>query len=402
MAYTDDAVLSKLSALNETHESIATTAQWIMFHRRHANQTVRLWLTKLKDLPSAKRLNMIYLANEVTQQSKARHKEDFLNAFAPFIADATSVAYKGASSDVQNKLRRVADVWRERSIFDKETLHALYEKLEEIDRSRPSSNVGGFGGASFGAAGPPVPPEFAPMVRFHQDIIRGASPMKTALATAHSEYEKLTEPMAPLPALPLQAARLNGLLKVLANAEGAVAESLNKRREMIRSLEHFLALHQAALKEEEEHLKDLSGRRTVIEKKKNEVEATIISSQVNNNQEQGGSGDRTSTEPERPQFEALTPPHHNDAEDFYQGSSSTQNGSHLDVQAVPVQQPTFPTSAPGIEMLSHLASQYHSVPVNVNGSHKKRKLAVDDFPDLGGDDGIDADVQEMLKKEQSA
>jgi regulator of Ty1 transposition protein 103 len=33
MAYTDDAVLSKLSALNESHDSIATTAQWIMFHR---------------------------------------------------------------------------------------------------------------------------------------------------------------------------------------------------------------------------------------------------------------------------------------------------------------------------------------------------------------------------------
>jgi len=33
MAYTDDAVLAKLSALNESHDSIATTAQWIMFHR---------------------------------------------------------------------------------------------------------------------------------------------------------------------------------------------------------------------------------------------------------------------------------------------------------------------------------------------------------------------------------
>ena len=33
MAYTDDAVLAKLSALNESHESIASAAQWIMFHR---------------------------------------------------------------------------------------------------------------------------------------------------------------------------------------------------------------------------------------------------------------------------------------------------------------------------------------------------------------------------------
>jgi hypothetical protein len=31
--------------------------------RRHAAQTVHLWLTKLRDLPSPKRLNMIYLAN---------------------------------------------------------------------------------------------------------------------------------------------------------------------------------------------------------------------------------------------------------------------------------------------------------------------------------------------------
>lgn len=33
MAYTDDGVLNRLSALNESHDSIATAAQWIMFHR---------------------------------------------------------------------------------------------------------------------------------------------------------------------------------------------------------------------------------------------------------------------------------------------------------------------------------------------------------------------------------
>lgn len=90
---------------------------------------------------------MIYLANglssllkqevlteltplaEVTQQSKARHKEDFLHAFSPFIADAASVAYKGASVDVQGKLRRVVDVWRERNIFEKEVLQDLNDRL---------------------------------------------------------------------------------------------------------------------------------------------------------------------------------------------------------------------------------------------------------------------------------
>jgi hypothetical protein len=68
-------------------------------------------------------------STEVTQQSKARHKEDFLNAFSPFVADATSVAYKGAPADVQGKLRRVVDVWRERGIFDKEVMQDLYNRL---------------------------------------------------------------------------------------------------------------------------------------------------------------------------------------------------------------------------------------------------------------------------------
>lgn len=83
MAYNDDAVLARLSALNESHDSIATAAQWIMFHkyeatafsidtlrsnvsfpsRRHADRTVQIWLQKLKESPSTRRLNLIYLAN---------------------------------------------------------------------------------------------------------------------------------------------------------------------------------------------------------------------------------------------------------------------------------------------------------------------------------------------------
>lgn len=83
MAYTDDAVKAKLSALNETQESIVTVAQWVIFHRRYADRTAASWLQRVKDSGSNKRLNLIYLANEVAQQSKARNKDDFINAFEP-------------------------------------------------------------------------------------------------------------------------------------------------------------------------------------------------------------------------------------------------------------------------------------------------------------------------------
>lgn len=49
MAYTDDAVKAKLSALNETQESIVTVAQWVMFHR-YDNNTACVLLEKHTDL----------------------------------------------------------------------------------------------------------------------------------------------------------------------------------------------------------------------------------------------------------------------------------------------------------------------------------------------------------------
>ena len=74
----------------------------ISFGRRHADKTGALWLQRLKDSGTGKRLNLIYLANgtwthakifasnsnaynlsEVAQQSKARKKDDFLIAFSP-------------------------------------------------------------------------------------------------------------------------------------------------------------------------------------------------------------------------------------------------------------------------------------------------------------------------------
>ena len=83
MAYTDDAINAKLSALNETQESIVTVAQWVMFHRRYADRTAASWLQRMKDSGSNKRLNLIYLANEVAQQSRVRRKDDFITAFSP-------------------------------------------------------------------------------------------------------------------------------------------------------------------------------------------------------------------------------------------------------------------------------------------------------------------------------
>lgn len=67
---------------------------------------------------------------EVAQQSKARNKNEFLSAFAPVIAEATATAYRGATNDVQNKLRRVVDVWRQRNVFELPIQEAIETRID--------------------------------------------------------------------------------------------------------------------------------------------------------------------------------------------------------------------------------------------------------------------------------
>ncbi|KAL8809416.1 MAG: hypothetical protein Q9200_003426, partial [Gallowayella weberi] len=142
MAYTDDAVKAKLSSLNETQESIVSVAQWIMFHRRHADRTCTIWLERMRETTVNKRLTLIYLANEVVQQSKARRKDDFLIAFSPVIAEATATAYKGATNDIQEKIRRTVEVWSQRRIFEKPIQEAVEGRIMELDKFRSGKKTG--------------------------------------------------------------------------------------------------------------------------------------------------------------------------------------------------------------------------------------------------------------------
>lgn len=67
---------------------------------------------------------------EVTQQSKARNRPDFVLAFAPVIAEALAIAYKGAPADIQGKLRRVVEVWADRNIFEPPIQAAIESRLQ--------------------------------------------------------------------------------------------------------------------------------------------------------------------------------------------------------------------------------------------------------------------------------
>jgi regulator of Ty1 transposition protein 103 len=75
---------------------------------------------------------LVYLANEVAQQSRVRRKDEFPRAFGEVIAEAMGIAYRGSTVDIQNKLRRVVDVWRSRNVFEPTVLADIDKRLDGI------------------------------------------------------------------------------------------------------------------------------------------------------------------------------------------------------------------------------------------------------------------------------
>ncbi|KAF2631469.1 DUF618-domain-containing protein [Macroventuria anomochaeta] len=437
MAFTEDSLKAKLSSLNETQDSISTVGQWILFHRRHAERIAAVWLQRMKESPPNKKLVLIYLANEITQTSKMRKKEEFLRAYEPIIVEATTVAYKGSPHDIQNKVRRVVEVWRQRQIFNQATQQGIEKAMNDIDSSKSVGRKPALGGSLFSSS--TVPAELTPVAPLATSVNKADLTAKPAVASANQEYEKVTNPNYTIPSAPVHAAGLSTLVKKLAVAEGAVAESIKARQALIAGLENLLATNKSKLEQDQAQVIDLKTRKDAIESRKRQVEDAILQglSAIETNRISAAPLTVATTSPpgqDRPQVEELTPP---PMESFTPLGSPQQAPVQAiepvpdigdDVMPEPVSNPIIPETAPapgntttlpgfattmGDTNVPHdlLKSLQHARPGQeggVYGQHsyetavKKRKMSnqvEDEYAAFAGDgdmDGIDNNLGELI------
>ncbi|PSN60114.1 DUF618-domain-containing protein [Corynespora cassiicola Philippines] len=432
MAFTEDSLRAKLSSLNETQDSISTVGQWILFHRRHAERIAQLWFQRVKEATPNKKLNLIYLANEITQTSKIRKKEEFLRAYEPIIADATAAAYKGSSPDVQNKIRRVVEVWRQRQVFAPPIQTDIERAIDEIDRTR-SSRKPALGGSLFSSAS--VPPELTPVAPLATSLQKADLNAKPAVATANQEFEKATSSNYQIPTPPVHVAGLAALVKKLAVAEGAVAESIKARQALVAGLEKLLETNKTKLAQEEIQVTNLNSRKNAVETRKREIEDGILRGSTPEEMYRISAAPLPGLTPDpassttRPNVEELTPP---------PMESFTPVGSpqHVpdDVFPAPVANSVEPVAAapatpahstvvgptattigplnpPGVDLLQALTTPHpRSDNLELNGglttggaSNKKRKMsrsaAEDEYAAFAGDGdmaGIDDKIGDLI------
>ncbi len=269
----------------------------------------------------------------------------------------------------------------------------LYLHCTDLDKARGSTKAG-LGGSIFGSASS-FPAELTSLVAPQQNVSKVALSTKPVIKSANTDYASLMAPGSTVPSAPVYAARLSGLLKTLAQAEGAVEQSVNARRELVSQLQKLLDTNRNALIADENELENVMQKKLKVEDKKEEVERAIMAGLPNDEPYPTGNSqdDQPAEEPDRPEVEALTPLS-NDEEEFEPEPNPAPEFHPEDT--VPIH------PAPTAQTLPAIGSPYKSVATSANGAKKRRLEDTSDFPDLGGDDGIDADVAEMLRKDSNS
>jgi regulator of Ty1 transposition protein 103 len=225
----------------------------------------------------------------------------------------------------------------------------------------------------------------------------------TAVKSASTDYDSLMAPGSTVPSAPVYAARLSGLLKTLAQAEGAVEQCVKARRVLVNELQKLLDTNRNALIADENELENVLQKKVKVEDQKTEVERAIMAGLPNDEPYLTGNGqdEQPAAELDRPEVEALTPPSNDEAEFEPEPNPVPEWSPEFPSES------TFPTTATAATTttastthpLHTIGSPYKSVSTSSNGSKKRRLEDTNDFPDLGGDDGIDADVVAILRKD---
>lgn len=237
------------------------------------------------------------------------------------------------------------------------------------------------------------------------------------------------------------AARLSALLKSLANAEGAVSQSIKARRALLEGLGQLVETNKIALTADETKHAELTNRKAAMEAKKREVEDGIVrglssdalsgpSASTPVIEPPGSSNGARDLHPQNggrelspredltpPPVESLTPvgsPRPATEPTGHQSQSQSQDQAP-NIPSITQSQPhSQPQSQPaastvGADLLSSLSvppvRHYAGGGSGISGggsAFKKRKLD-GDFPGFGaGEDAmadLDADVAELLRAE---
>ncbi|CAI2166707.1 13449_t:CDS:2 [Funneliformis geosporum] len=262
-AYSEEVLISKLNKLVDTQESISLLSQWFMYHRRHVATSVDIWNRELRKASSARKVSFIYLCNDVCQNSRRKGPE-FVREFRKVLPDAIEHTYRHATADVQNKIRRVVNIWEEREVFDKDFLDELRRNFLGTNSPQSGSSmakrqIDKQTKAGTSMSPPPGRSDIAKLVTTTHTIVD----LETVIQEYGRKVAKLwTEIMEaeekPGPSILSQ--QLDYLLRVLIEQKNLITRNISNRTQFIIQMKEIIAQEEMKLRIDNKTLLDTQSK----------------------------------------------------------------------------------------------------------------------------------------------
>lgn len=137
--FTSSALESRLRDLNSTMQSIQGVSQWLIQHKKHSKTIVGVWFREIQKASPSRKLTLLYLANDVIQNSK-RKSPEFKSEFTRALPRALHLVAKDRKDEsVSKSINRIISVWEERRVFDSETLGKFKSIISSSSQRRTKS-----------------------------------------------------------------------------------------------------------------------------------------------------------------------------------------------------------------------------------------------------------------------
>lgn len=114
--FSEEILADKLSKLNSTQQCIETLSHWCIFHRSKAEQVVATWDKQFHSSEMAQKVPLLYLANDILQNSKRRGTE-FVTEFWKVLPSAIKDVENKGDDRGKNVVSRLVGIWEERRVF---------------------------------------------------------------------------------------------------------------------------------------------------------------------------------------------------------------------------------------------------------------------------------------------
>lgn len=113
--------------------SIQTVSLWVIHHRRHFKKVVEVWVKDIKRVKPERKLTLLYLANDVIQNSKKKGPE-YGKEFGSVLIDVFNhIATTCTGEDIFNRIYRILSIWEERGVYDAKQIKIWYQSLHKSE-----------------------------------------------------------------------------------------------------------------------------------------------------------------------------------------------------------------------------------------------------------------------------